>query len=426
MESYFFVLGTNHSLSKIDIINLLVKEGIEFETVEASEEILVLHSAQKVEISSLMKELGSAVKIGKIFGCFAEQNFPEEFFRLVPESEFKEFFWPKGNKDVRFGISVYNGGGGFKRLNKIWFLGPKLLRDLKEKLGESGREASYLPAVERRLSSVTVDKNTLLKSGFELVLVVGSKGIWVGKTLAIQPYESYSQRDYGRPLRDTKSGMIPPKLAKMMINLAGKEKEAVFLDPFCGGGTILQELILLGYKNIVGSDKEEKTIENCKVNLEWLFKNYSLKKEDYKLSLLKKDVKNLSEELALRSIDAIVTEPFLGSPQAKYFYPDQIKKEIAKLESLYLEAFRDFAKILKDDGVIVIIFPVFRFKNDFFYLQILEKIFQIGFKRRNFLLKEPLGTNLLRLEITKRGSIVYFRPGQTISREIFILTLTRT
>jgi hypothetical protein len=117
-----------------------------------------------------------------------------------------------------------------------------------------------------------------------------------------------------------------------------------------------------------------------------------------------------------------VTEPYLGSPKARYFNPEQIRKEIIKLEELYLAAFAEFRKVLKDSGVIVIIFPVFRFKNQFFYLEILKKLQALGFKPRDFILQKPNGFGLLNLNLTSRGSVIFFRPGQTVSREIFVFT----
>jgi len=49
-------------------------------------------------------------------------------------------------------------------------------------------------------------------------------------------------------------------------------------------------------------------------------------------------------------------------------------------------------------------------------LDIFDKIEKIGFKKQNYCEKQKeLGLNL-----TERGTIVYYRPGQTVSREIVI------
>jgi len=412
---YCFILGANHTLAKVEIINILLADNIEFKVIEASQETLIISSEEKIEGSKLTNISGNIAKFVEIFADFPFKGFFKRFLEEVVKENFGD--------NVLFGISVYGSGGGAKKLNKIWYLVPRLCQEIKNSLIASGKKVRFLSLKERKLSTVSVDKSLLSKQGLEIVLCVSQEKIYVGKTIVVQDYEGYSFRDYGRPRRDIKSGMIPPKLAKTMINLANKNKKQFFLDPFCGMGTILEELILLGYKNIIGTDIQEKTIADSRVNLDWLFQNYqSLEKADYHIELKKCDVRNLSKTIIPQKIDAIITEPYLGSPQSKYFNPHQIKNEMRKIESLYLDAFTEFRKVLNKDGVVVIIFPVFRFRNEFFYLEILDKIKQLGFKRKRFLpptIAEN-ATNLLQLKITKRGSIVYYRPGQTVSREIFI------
>lgn len=442
---YFFVLGTNHSLSKIDIVNTLSQQGVDFSIVEASEEALVVEVSEIVRarvrvrvneetktdeewVKKLMGELGSAAKVGVIYKSYPLAKFPENFLAEVGGEEFKQFFYKNiaGVEQIRFGISTYGAGGKFKDLNEVFYRVPSLARGIKERLGDlrGMREVgiNYLSTKERELSTVAVDQNGLLTDGFELVFGVGKEEVFVGKTLVVQDYEGYSLRDYGRPARDAKSGMIPPKLAKMMVNLTGKDKDSLMLDPFCGSGTILQEMILLGYKNIIGTDSSEKSINDTKLNLNWLESKFRFK--ETKIKLLKADVRKLSSVISFKTVDAIVTEPYLGSPKAKYFNPQQIKEEIRKLEDLYLAAFNEFRKVLRDSGTIAMIFPVFRFQDQFFHLEILEKIKALGFAPGNLLLTEPKGKEKLKLNLTERGGVIFFRPGQTVSREIFAFEKT--
>lgn len=413
---YYFVLGTNHSLSKVDIVNVLLKSGVKFGIIEASEEVLLIETEGKIEVDQLMTELGSAAKIGQIFDKFPDDDFPRNLLNEITTKGFNDFFLTGENVNNRFGISVYNGGG-FKGLNNVWYLVPKIAKTIRAVLG-----IKYLHLRERKIPSFMVDKTDFLSRGFELVMISGQGGVYVGKTLVLQDYKNYSFRDYSRPERDATSGMIPPKLAKIMINLTGKNKNQVFLDPFCGSGTFLQELVLLGYKNIIGTDLEEKAIHSTKENLDWLFDKYSIDQKDYKINIFKNDVRHLTSKLPANSIDAIVTEPYLGSPNARYFSPRQIQSEVAQLATLYLEAFAEFSKLIKKDGVIVITFPIFRFKNQFFNLEILDKIHRLGFKEKGFNPAKLDGSELLKLNVTSRNSIVFFHPGQTISREIFVFT----
>jgi tRNA G10 N-methylase Trm11 len=423
-NTYCFALGTNHTLCKVEILNVLDFKKIQFKIVESSRETLIITTPQQIETFLSIDDFGSTAKIIKIFTIFSIENFYENLIKSLTPEIIGNLLAGCKKERIIFGLSLYHSGIKFKELNKIWPLMKKISQRIKQKIENQGKTAWGLPINKRVLSTVAVDKNLISRRGAEFVICAGPKLAYFGKTLAVQNYKSYSFRDYGRPKRNPKAGMVPPKIAKIMINLARKDKQAVFLDPFCGCGTILQELILLGYKKIIGSDIDQTAIENTKINLEWLFKNYYfLKKENYQIKLIISDVLKISSSLPPKSIDTIVTEPFLGDPKLKFASESRIFKEVKELEIFYSQVFKEFKKILKDDGVIVIIFPVFRFKNKFFHLEILEEIKKMGFQSKNFLPEGKIDASGLGLEITPRNSIIYYRPKQTVSREIFIFQL---
>jgi len=420
MSNYLFALGTNHSLCKVDILNVLSRFKARPEILEASEEVLIVDVEGELDIKALMAELGSAVKVALVFDVFASEDFLKSAIREFSKKDFLDQLLPKNQKKATFGISVYHGGGEYKALNETWHLSGELNRQIKDELIASGIDAGYVRQKERVLSSVSVKENGLLDRGFELVLAVGESGVWVGKTLAVQDYESYSQRDYGRPERDAESGMIPPKVARMMINLLGVGKEELILDPFCGSGTFLQELVILGYKNLIGSDVSQNAISATQKNIDWLFANFpDIKKTDFRIKLIESDARALSKAFEAEKVGAIVTEPYLGPTGVRYFSTDRIKKEIGNLESLYSQSFGEFNKILKKGGKVVIIFPVFRYKDQFFKLEILEQIKKMGYGRLDFL-PSDIDPEKLDLQITDRNSIIFFRPGQAVSREILL------
>ena len=119
----------------------------------------------------------------------------------------------------------------------------------------------------------------------------------------------------------------------------------------------------------------------------------------------------MSERLEKNSIDTIVTEPYLGPIKIKNF---KVKQVVRELSQLYIQAFKDFKKVLKKNGKVVIIFPVFQLKNKIVYLYILDEIKKIGFKIENLLPKK--------IQTTERNSLIYSRPGQKVLREIFKFT----
>src|SRR5690606_35926256 len=128
-----------------------------------------------------------------------------------------------------------------------------------------------VPNTELMLNSAQVLYNQLTSPlGMELLLVRNGGKILLAQTVAEQDIDAYSARDQQRPKRDAKVGMLPPKLAQIIINLAsGKLKLTpgeTLLDPFCGTGVILQEAKLIGY-DIYGSDLESRMVKYTKENL---------------------------------------------------------------------------------------------------------------------------------------------------------------
>lgn len=421
MNRYFFVLGSNHSLSKVEIATTLHKNKVDFEIISSSSELLLLETDHEISLQDIMSKLGGTIKVGKILDSTSFEEFPEKLEKLITDLNFLSNLFDPTLTKISFGISVYNAGAQTSQINKIFPVAIKTLPKIKQFLSSSYK-VNFFKSHERYISSVSVVKNKLITNGFELDICVDNTTIYFGKTIAVQNFEDYSFRDYQRPGKDTQSGMIPPKLAKIMINIAGKNEEDTILDPFCGNGTILQELILLDYKNIIGTDFKKEQIEKTHQNISWLFEKYiELKKTDFNIKTFQYDVRNIGKSLKERSIDAIITEPFLGSSKSKYFSISQIENEILILEKLYLDAFYQFKTLLKTNGKIVIILPAFKTDGNIRYLDILPQLSKLGFSLIDFL--QIPDSKSMDLQITERGSIIYFRPDQAIYREIFVFEL---
>ncbi len=250
-----------------------------------------------------------------------------------------------------------------------------------------------MTSIDKALSSVVVKKNKCHE-----FLILGNK--WLGETCAVQEFEDYSFRDYGRPNRDLVAGSMPPKLAKIMINLAQLPAGATILDPFCGSGTILQEGLLLGYK-VIGSDISDKAISDTKKNLEWLLEIRKQKSEiRNKFQIFQADVRSISSKV--NGIDAVVTEPHLGPPLKGSENREQISEIIKELAELYIAAFSEFRKILSYNGKVVMVFPSFRLGGKVLEMPILEQIKKLGFTQVN------------------SDKLIYSREGQKVWRQIFI------
>ena len=416
---YCFALGNNHSLCKVEIINVLYQKEIDFEILEASQETLIISTRIDLEQAVSINDFGSTAKLIKIFHSGDLYD-----FHSSPETILGKYLLPLEITDhIQNGLSIYGSGCKYKDLNKTFGLAPTIISEVKKYLSQSNIRCGFLPITERIIPTANIDNNKILSKGYELIVAVGKNTIYIGKTISIQDYKNYSFRDYERPARDSHSGMTPPKLAKMMINLARKTTDEHLLDPFCGSGTFLMEMLLLGYKHITGSDLESKAVADTQTNTDWVLQNYPQIDKNSEIGIFQCDAKKISQKIAKKSIDAIVTEPYLGSPKAIHFNQHQISQEIKRLEPLYTDSFKEFSSILSKFGTIVIIFPVFKYKDNFYYLEIIEKLKQIGFEQKNYLPdKFQKDQEKLRLNLTGRGTIVYYRPDQTVSREIILFT----
>ncbi|MDO8515219.1 MAG: methyltransferase domain-containing protein [bacterium] len=242
-----------------------------------------------------------------------------------------------------FGISDLTG-----KVNIV-----QLCKSIKEETGKR----FVLPQKDHVLSSVVVKKQKLTE------IIIGDG--WMGKTIAVQDFEDWGKRDYGRPEVEGHIGMLPPKVARMMVNLAQANS---ILDPFCGTGTVLMEALTIGLK-AVGSDINPKQVERTRKNLEWL---------GQKVDLYCHDATKISEKVS--NIDAIVTETDLGPRD--------------NLEQLYINCFEDWTKVLKPGGKVVIALP--------FVKNVIDKAQTIGYTLVG-------------------GPYIYARPQAVVKRHICVL-----
>ncbi len=340
MAEYLFVLGKAGALCQAEAEAVLKKEKTGFKVCFNSPEILHLITSPTLDAGHLIGVLGGTVKIGLVVNTKTDKNkMVEEVVKLLSHEETE-------NKLI-FGLSGY----GDIRPNEInhWSIG------IKEELEKKQFKARFvLPREGQSLSSVVVNKQKVSE-----IIIANEAGKFVlAKTLFVQDFEDWGKRDFQRPAPDPSRGMLPPKVARMMVNLSSSK--AAILDPFCGAGTILAEGMMLGL-NVLGSDQSQQAVEKAGKNLEWLKENYKLLSS--KLQLFQIDATHISEKLPADSVDAIVTEPYLG-PMVQFGRLDlkhkTLENVVLGLDKLYLGCLRDWRKVLKAGGRIVIALPSFR------------------------------------------------------------------
>jgi tRNA G10 N-methylase Trm11 len=256
----------------------------------------------------------------------------------------------------------------------------KLHQEVKDNL-ERGR--FVIPKDEFGISPVINKKHKI----DEFFLDVDKNEVW--QTVWVHDFMHWIKKDRHMPHIDPQAGMLPPKIARSMVNLvplspAGK----ILVDPFCGSGRVLVEAAEVGFK-IGGTDIVANQVQDTIENLQSM--NIS-----GQIEVL--DATHLSD--IFKNVDAIVTEPFLGKSK---FRPDEIRYIVPGLEKLYLGCLKDWLKVLKPGGFVVMVFPWF---NDGHKVYKTSEIIDGKLK----LSYNPL----------KRG-IFYSRPSADVKREIVIL-----
>lgn len=349
----------------------------------------------------LIKQLGGTIKIAKeMVRSITEEELKKLIIEELSRRNGRDPDSPSGKKvegKINFGLSFY--ASAKIEVKEIKNLGLQIKKSLKTQ----GYSVRYVENKEAALSSVTVEKNGLTGRGREFLILKDGQKLSLAKTEAVQPFEEFGARDFGRPGRNDVSGMLPPKLAMIMINLAQAPKDGTLLDPFCGSGTIISESLLLGYKNIIGSDITEKSVADTKLNIDWTGQRYGLKTDE--LKIFQSDIKDIGGRIANQSIDAIVTEPYLGAPLKGSESRQILQSQANELRALYIEAFKQFCSLLKPAGAVVFIIPRFKFKNDWITIDCKKDIELLGFKHISFLEQYP--------------HLLYARPNQRVGREIW-------
>lgn len=296
---------------------------------------------------------------------------------------------------VTFGISAY-GKVSASSLTKL-ALGAFAARGVKTR---------YIAKHEGKtgggeLSAVQVHHNKLVRKGFDWCVFETSEGWRYGRTVWVYDFAGFARRDYDKPASDTKRGMLPPQLARTMVNLSAQKTETV-ADPFCGVGNLVMESVLLGHAT-VGTDIDAAAIKDAERNLAWL-------RAETSALLLVADATKPSTW----SADAIATEGYLGSLIRQSMNERQIEQEIEDVERIMTAFLRSGT-----DGVtrVVLTLPAWRLSSgELRRLRLVERVEEFGYTK-----VRPLPPEWRLPGLTPRDTIDVARPKQRIVHELLIL-----
>ena len=346
-------------------------------------------------ISPDINRLGGSLKLGRFFDT--------DFSKLA---KFLVTAHPEGK--INLGIS------DFSKQKKSGLAKQKSM-ELKRSLARMGRSVRVITSNEPEISSATAHHNQLgEKAGcFEIFLI--DREIYL--SLGTQNITAYTERDQARPARDAKVGMLPPKLAQILINLCGKLPEgARVLDPFCGTGVVLQEAAIMGYVPY-GTDLNERMVEYSKKNLSWLFNERNQKRFKILPNLIqKKDqiIKATSVGDATSftwegEIDAVAFEGYLGAPMSKPPVDIKFKTEKAKCKEIAIGFLKNITSQIKSGTPVVMALPAWLRENGKYAgLNILDEIQEMGY-------------NFEKFQDLSQSDLLYYREGQIVAREIIVI-----
>ena len=339
--------------------------------------------------------LGGSLKLGRFFDT--------DFSKLA---KFLATTHPEGK--ITLGIS------DFSKQKKSGLAKQKSM-ELKRNLAKMGRSVRVITSNEPEISSATAHHNQLgEKTGcFEIFLI--DREIYL--SLGTQNITAYTERDQARPARDAKVGMLPPKLAQILINLCGKLPEgARVLDPFCGTGVVLQEAAIMGYVPY-GTDLNERMVEYSKKNLSWLFNERNQKRFKILPDLIQKkdqilnaiSVGDATSFAWDGEIDAVAFEGYLGAPMSKPPVDIKFKTEKAKCREIAIGFLKNITPQIKSGTPVVMALPAWLRENGKYAgLNILDEIQEMGY-------------NFEKFQDLSQSDLLYYREGQIVAREIIVI-----
>lgn len=346
-----------------------------------------------------IQRLGGSQKIGRV-----TLQLDTTDWRRVSDAIVKHYSkaWSTHEGKLTLGISAYDFNASPREVQKAGLL-------LKSKLKHSGVSLRLIPNQEGALSTATSHHNKLglANNKVELMVVRGKTRTIVAESTGAQNITALAARDQGRPRRDAFVGMLPPKLAQIMINLAAgplhaKNKPLRLLDPFCGTGVLLQEAALLGF-DVYGTDLAEKMIRYSHDNLTWLEKTLSVSS---KWQLEEGDAMTTQWQ---RPINAVASEAYLGQPFSAPPSPAKLTEVRGNCNHIISSFLKNLSKQLEAGTPVVLAVPAWKDTADnFSHLPLVDKVEDYGFERIQF-------------ATVSSNDLMYFRPDQVVARELLVL-----
>lgn len=370
----------------------------ELESLYGAEHIFPLIGAALLDIEVRdisFRRLGGTIKLAKVLNILPTTHWSELEKYLVENVPQHLKYLPNGS--FTLGLSVYGLRVPVSTINRS-------LLKLKKLIRKNGRRTRVVPNKTPELNSAQVLHNKLTSKGaWELLLVADGKQTILAQTMFVQDIEAYAARDQARPKRDARVGMLPPKLAQIIINLAKPPSGSVVLDPFCGSGVILQEALLMGF-DVIGTDNDPRMAEFAKANIEWLKNRHPEISAEVRIELA-----DATSHHWPAGIGAVASEAHLGPPLKSKPSAEDLKPIISDVNETLEGFLANLAGQVNSGSRLCLAIPAWRVKNgDFVYLPLIDHLPHLGY-------------NQLALKHVEPQVLVYFRENQMVARQLIIL-----
>ncbi|MBR6169024.1 hypothetical protein IKQ74_03725 [Candidatus Saccharibacteria bacterium] len=373
--TFLFVLGREPKISLAEL-----------EAIFSSSKVKQIGAnlAQVTARTVSLDHLGGTVKVAQII----DQPI-QDFLSNLPTGK------------ITLGISDYSEHANPR---KTWELALKY----KNLLKRHGRNVRLVPNGKSPILSSAASHHNQLGEKTNHIEIV-KYGKYTGISIGAQNITAYAKRDQARPARDAFVGMLPPKLAQILINLAtAGAKTGTVLDPFCGTGVILQESILMGY-SAYGTDLSEKMIDYSRKNLDWITKRTPrLQKPNApKLHLEPGDATN--HKWQLTQPDFVASEIYLGHPLSAPPAEVKLKALQQDAKALLVGFLKNLSSQLPANAQIALATPAWK-RPDGSYsgVNILDEI-------------DKLGYNAIKYHYASYDDLLYYREDQIVARQIIVL-----
>ncbi len=233
--------------------------------------------------------------------------------------------------------------------------------------------------------------------------------LWKGKWGVVENYQNiwlYEAIDFNKPSSGMNIGMMPSKLAHILITIATEitdPKKHTVRDPFCGFGTTNFLANAHGY-NTIGSDI--KIAEAKRNHKRWTQQEYFSAQQ--KMTFFKHDVLDAFDKPFLNHVDYIVSEWRLWPTVSHKTRLPALDTNVIKISEIYKAFFENILasqKTLSKLKKIVITVPEYQEYNETQVADILEK----------FLIEKELSHTFI--------EETYARKKQKVGRKILIVVL---